>query len=102
MATRAVVDPGQGYTEFITDTDIEVSQEHNYSMGRSPECETEGIFTCSHPGCVGVEGFGAYFASTEQFIGHWITFHVAIAVGYTCPEAGCYHCSAPSPDSLDR
>ena len=41
MATRDVVDPGQGYTEFITDTDVEVSQDHNYYIGRSPECETE-------------------------------------------------------------
>ncbi len=60
------------------------------------------MFTCSHPGCVGVEGFRAYFASTEQFVAHWNMFHMAISVGYNCPEAGCHHCSAPGPDSLDR
>ncbi len=102
MATRAAVDSGQGYTDFITDTDVPVSQDHNYYVGRSPECATEGTFTCSHPGCVGVEGFEAYFASTQQLICHWNMFHVAIAVGYTCPETGCPHFSAAGPDSLDR
>ncbi len=37
MATKAMVDSGRGYTEFITDSDVEVSQDHNYYMGRSPE-----------------------------------------------------------------
>ncbi len=69
-ATKAVVDTGRGHTEFITDTDVEVCQDHEYYLGRSPGCEMEGIFTCNHPGCVGVEEFGAYFASTEQFMAH--------------------------------
>ncbi len=102
VATRAAVDSGQGYAEFITDTDVSASPDHSYYAGRSPECETEGTFTCHHPGCVGVEGFGVYFTSTEQFISHWNTFHVAIAVGYTCPETGCPHFSPAGPDSLDH
>ncbi len=65
VATREAVDSGQGYAEFMTDTDVSASQDHNYYVGQSPECETEGTFTCHHPGCVGVEGFGAYFASSE-------------------------------------
>ncbi len=101
MATKTVVDSGQAYTDYITDGDVEVSQDHNCYVGRSPQCETEGLFTCSHPGCVGVEGFGAYFDSTKQLVAHWNTFHVAISVGYNCPEAGCHHCSTPGPDSLD-
>ncbi len=99
--TKTVVDSGRAYTNYIVDSDVTVQQDHDCYVGRSPQCETEGIFTCSHPGCVGVEGFGAYFASTEQFVAHWNMFHVAISVGYNCPEAGCHHCSAPGPDALD-
>ncbi len=101
-ATKTVVDSGRAYTNYIIDGDVEAHQDHDCYVGRSPQCETEGVFTCSHPGCMGVEGFGAYFASTEQFVAHWNTFHVAISVGYNCPEVGCHHCSAPGPDALDR
>ncbi len=101
-ATEAVVDSGQAYMNFITDSDVHVCQDHGYYLSHSPECETDGVFICSHHGCVGIEGFGAYFASTEQFIGHWNTFHVALTVGYNCHEAACNYCSVPGPDSLDQ
>ncbi len=102
MATKTVVDSGRAYMDYIIDGDVEASQDHGYYIGRSPQCKTEVVFTCGHPGCVAVEGIGAYFASTEQFVAHWNTFHVAISVGYNCPEAGCHHCSGPGPDALDR
>lgn len=101
-ATKAVMDSGQAYVKIVTDNDADVCQDNGYFQGRSPKCETDGVYMCNHPGCVGIEGFGAYFAPTEQFIGHWNTFHVAFAVGYNYPEAACHHCSVPSPDSLDR
>ncbi len=84
-ATKTVVDSGRAYRDYIIDGDVEAYQDHSCYVGRSPQYETEGVFTCSHPGCVGVEGFGAYFASTEQFVAHWNTFHMAISVGYNCP-----------------
>ena len=84
-ATKTIVDSGRAYRDYIIDGDVEAYQDHSCYVGRSPQYETEGVFTCSHPGCVGVEGFGAYFASTEQFVAHWNTFHMAISVGYNCP-----------------
>ena len=102
MATKTVMDLGRAYTDYIINGDVEAYQDHNCYVGQSPQCETEGVFTCSHPGCIGVECFGSYFALTEQFVAHWNTFHVAISVGYNCPKAGCHHCSAPGPDSLDQ
>ncbi len=87
-ATKTVVDSGRAYTNYITDGDVEVYQDHNCYVGQSPQCETEGLFTCSHPGCVGVEGFGAYFASTEQFMVHWNTFHVPFHWATTARRRG--------------
>ena len=91
MATKAVVDSGQAYADFITDTDVNLCQD-----------KTDGVFTCGHPGPMGSKGFRAYFDPTEQFIAHWNSFHVALAVGYNCPKKACHFCSAPGPDSLDQ
>ncbi len=101
-ATKTVVHSGRAYMDYIVDGDVEACPDHDFYVGGSPQCETEGLFTCNHPGCVGAEGFGAYFTSTAQFVAHWNTFHVALSVGYNCLEAGCHHCSGPGPDTLDR
>ncbi len=60
----------------------------------------EGMLTCDHPGCAGAEGVFSYFATIEQFVAHWNTFHGAHAVGCTCPVVGCSTNILPSPDAL--
>ena len=100
MATKTVVDSDRASMDYIIDGDVEACPDHDCYVCWIPQCETEGVFTCSRVNCVGVKGFGAYLASTEQFVAHWNTFHVAISVGYNCPEAGCHHCSGPGSDAL--
>ncbi len=61
----------------------------------------EDAFTCSEPGCGFMAGYALYFATAEQYVAHWNTFHVAVAPAFTCLLRGCGVKFAPGPDSLD-
>ncbi len=42
--TKAAVDSGQAHIDFIIDMDVDMWQDNDLYQGRSPECETDGVF----------------------------------------------------------
>ncbi len=58
-------------------------------------------FTCPEEQCGAFDDMPCYFATVEQWIVHWNTFHVAIALVITCVVAGRPAKFNSGPDTVD-
>ncbi len=84
---------------YVTDTDVSTEVQPSNYLTKVPS----GImaFTCPEEPCRVFHNTGYYFATVEQWVAHWNTFHVAISPKINCPETGC-PCKIPAaPDSVD-
>ncbi len=91
------------FVAYVTDADVSCTQE--------PDCivaiRNDGrvAFTCPEVCCEALEGMSCYFATVEQWIVHWNTFHVAVAPVITCIVTGCpakFHSGLDTVDAFLR
>ncbi len=69
------------------DADISCSQEPSCRVATRED--GRDAFICPEACCEALEGMPCYFATVEQWIVHWNTFHVAVAPVITCIVAKC-------------
>ncbi len=83
----------------MTDTDVSSSQE--------PSCRIASgkygreAFICPEVCCEALEGMPFYFATVEQWIAHWNTFHVAVAPVITFIVTKCPAKFHMGPETVD-
>ncbi len=81
------------------DRDVSNSGHPQGSIGVTPNGAE--AFVCREKGCEAMPGMPCYFATAEQYMAHWNTFHVAMAPSITCLVRGCGVKFPRGPDSLD-
>ncbi len=62
---------------YVTDADVSDSQEPGCRVANGEDGRE--AFICPEAYCEALEGMPCYFATVEQWIAHWNTFHVAVA-----------------------
>ncbi len=81
---------------YVTDADVSCTQEPNCTIATGGDSRV--AFTCPESACGALP---CYFATVEQWIAHWNTFHVAVAPVITCMVAGCQAKLNTGPDTVD-
>ncbi len=84
---------------YVTDADVSCSQEPSCRVANSNDGRE--AFICPEACCEALEGMPCYFATVEQWIVHWNTFHVAVAPVITCIVAGCPAKFCTGPETVD-
>ncbi len=75
------------FVAYMTDADVSCTQEPDCIVATGNDgCVA---FICPEASCEALEGMPYYFATVEQWIVHWKTFHVAVAPVITCLVTGC-------------
>ena len=84
---------------YVTDADVSDSQEPRCRVANGEDGREAFIYpeAC----CEALEGMPCYFATVEQWIAHWNTFHVAVAPAITCIVAGCPAKFHTGPETVD-
>ncbi len=88
---------------YVTDADVSSSQEPSCRVTAREDGRT--AFICPEACCEALEGMPCYFATVEQWIAHWNTFHVAVAPVITCIVAKCpakFHLGLETVDAFFR
>ncbi len=67
---------------YVTNADVSDSQEPSCRVANGEDGRE--AFICPEACCEALEGMPCYFATVEQWIAHWNTFHVAVAPVITC------------------
>ncbi len=92
-------DSGKGYADHISDTDVNT---HAHPAGYVGQGHLgRALFVCPQPECTVAGGHSFLFATLEQWVAHWNTFHMAAAPLFNCMVHGCDFKTAAAPDSLD-
>ncbi len=84
---------------YVTDADVSDSQEPSCRVANGEDGRE--AFICPEACCKALEGMPYYFATVEQWIAHWNTFHVAVAPTITCIIAGCPAKFHTGPETID-
>ncbi len=77
------------------------------SCTHEPDCivatgdDVRVAFTCPEASCGAFEDMPCYFATVEQWIAHWNTFHIAVAPVITCMVSDCPEKFSSGPDTVD-
>ena len=88
---------------YVTDADVSSSQEPSCRVATGEDGRE--AFICPEACCEALEGMPCYFATVEQWIVHWNTFHVAVAPVITCIVAKCpakFHMGLETVDAFFR
>ena len=88
---------------YVTDADVSDSQEPSCRVANGEDGRE--AFICPEACCEALEGMPCYFATVEQWIAHWNTFHVAVAPVITCIVAKCpakFHLGLETVDAFFR
>ena len=92
-------DSGKGYADHISDTDV---NKHAHLAGYIGQGhQGRALLICPQPECAVAGGHSFLFATLEQWVAHWNTFHVAVAPLSHCMVRACEFKTAAAPDSLD-
>ncbi len=96
---QAACGDGKTYKHHISDTDVERdAMPVGYTgMGH----QGRAMFTCPQPECSVARDLPILFATLEQRMAHWNTFHVAVAPQFSCMVHDCDFVAAAAPNSLD-
>ncbi len=86
-------------TAYDLDTDVSYTGTLDSCLTDAPGGST--AFTCYEEGFSVSADMGCYFATAEQYIANWNTFHVAIASTINCVVGGCSTECVAAPDSVD-
>ena len=98
----AACDSGKGYTDHISDPDVEKNAHPVGYVGQGHQ--GSALFVCPQLACTGGGGGGPHtvlFATREQWVAHWNMFHVAAAPLFHCMVRCCNFKTASAPNSLD-
>ncbi len=90
---------GKGYMDRISDSDVDKNVRPVAYAGQGHQ--GRALFVCPQPECTVAGGHAFLFATLEQWVSHWNTFHVAVAPLFHCMVRGCNFKTAAAPDSLD-
>ncbi len=71
---------------YVTDADVSYTQEPTCRVATGKDGRM--AFICPEACCEALEGMPSYFATVEQWIAHWNTFHVAVEPVITCIVTG--------------
>ncbi len=80
-------DSGKGYADHISDTDVNKHAHPAGYVGQSHQ--GRALFVCPQPQCTVAGGHSFLFATLEQCVAHWNTFHVAVAPLFHCMVRVC-------------
>ncbi len=72
---------------YVMDVDVSCMQEPDCSVATGNDGRM--TFICPEACCEALEGMPCYFATVEQWIAHWNTFHVTVAPVITCMVTRC-------------
>ncbi len=97
--TEECIQNGEALDDYILDTDVRKAYRPRDLL--SVGYDGQRMYTCREESCRAVGGMPYYFTNVEQWVAHWNTFHVAVAVGYTCTAGECGAKAPPGPDALD-
>ncbi len=84
---------------YVTDADISCTQRPSCKVATGPDGRE--AFICPEASCEALEGMPCYFATVEQWIAHWNTFHVAVVPVITCIVSGCPAKFHMGPETVD-
>ncbi len=93
------IQSGEASDDYILDTDVRKA--HRPKDLLSVGHDAQRTYTCREESCRAVGGMPYYFTNVEQWVALWNTFHVAVAVGYTCTAVECGAKVPPGPDALN-
>ncbi len=99
IQAQAAFDSGRGFVDHVCDTDVntcaipvgQVRRDHHGAA----------LFVCVQPECTAARGHELLFATLEQWVAHWNSFHVAAAPAFNCMVQGCDSGTGTAPDALD-
>ncbi len=87
------------FAAYVTDADVSCTQEPDCIVATGNDGRV--AFTCPEASCGALEDMPCYFATVEQWIAHWNTFHVTVAPVITCMVTGCPAKFHTGPDTVN-
>ncbi len=96
---QAAFDSGRGFVDHVSDTDVNAHAIPVGQVGRGHQ--GAALFVCVQPECTVARGHELLFATLEQWVAHWNSFHVAAAPAFNCMVRGCNFGTSTAPDALD-
>ncbi len=96
---QAAFDSGKGFVDHVCDTDV---NPRAIPVGQAGQGHRgAALFVCTQPECTVAGGHELLFATLEQWVAHWNSFHVAASPAFNCMVRGCTYGTGTAPDALD-